>query len=389
VSADEKVGIRQERDMLKIGICDMDADFVKNLVEMLNDILYQYAEWEARIFSDSEEVVQAIDEGSFQCNLLFMDIFQKKQTGVSVAEYIDEKHVDTDIIFVTTSKDYVFECYRHHTFAYLLKPLQEYDISKEIKRYLSEMEVTPKCLTVSNRKNVTRIPLDNILFIESNYRTVIVHTQNQAYEYYEKLDQLEKVLGKDGFIRCHQSYLVNVDMITAFDGKVLQVGKFAVSVSRKYKESVKKALDLAGISITKNVVQQVESRGNRRRDGAYRKYEQYYLTSGVFQNNDTEGALVCVQGAYIGNIVRIVPEQVICIGRDGTTADMIVNLPLVSRKHCTIIYHEQDHSYEVKDCSTNGTFVDGDERLTKGDTYLLKAGATLSFGDKNTIYKLG
>jgi pSer/pThr/pTyr-binding forkhead associated (FHA) protein len=43
----------------------------------------------------------------------------------------------------------------------------------------------------------------------------------------------------------------------------------------------------------------------------------------------------------------------------------------------------------VKDCSTNGTFVDGDERLTKGDTYLLKAGATLSFGDKNTIYKLG
>lgn len=375
--------------MLKVGICDMDPDFVKNLLEMLKGILYQYADWEAQIFSDSEKVMKAIDNESFDCNLLFMDIYQKNQTGVSVAQYIDERHVDTDIIFVTASKEHVFECYRHHTFAYLLKPLQEQDISKEVNRYLNEMKATPRCLNVSNRRNVTRIPVDTILFVESNYRKVIVHTRNHFYEYYDRLDVLENVLDKDGFVRCHQSYLVAVDKITAFDGRILQVGEFAVPVSRKYKDSLNNALNLAGISLKKTVIKKAKRPvGSEKKDNAD-TYQQGYFTSGVFQNNDTEGALVCVQGAYVGNIVRIVPEQTIWIGRDGTSADMIVNLPLVSRKHCTIIYHEKDHSYEVEDFSTNGTFVDGDERLTRGDTYLLKAGATLCFGDKNTIYKLG
>lgn len=92
---------------------------------------------------------------------------------------------------------------------------------------------------------------------------------------------------------------------------------------------------------------------------------------------------------YIGNIVRVVPEQMIMIGRDGKSADMVVNLPLVSRKHCTIIYHEKSNCYEVMDMSSNGTFVDGDKRLNRRDTYALKPGTTISFGDKNTVYKLG
>ena len=372
--------------MLRIGICDIDQTVVKNLRDMLREVLYQYADWEEQVFENTDELVRSIDEGKFNCNLLFMDIFQKEKSEMQVVQYVEQKHVDTDIIFITASKEHVFECYKDHTFAYLLKPLKAIDINQEVQRYLKEMQINPKCLNISNRGAVTRIPLETILFIESNYRKIIVHTMTDEYEYYEKLDMLEEVLKNDGFIRCHQSYLVSLNYITVYTNDTLKVGEYAVPISRKYKKTVRAMLSLQEIACMDATRIQSEGTGEKKQA---KRYENCYLTSGLFQNNDTKGALVCVQGAYIGNIVRIVPEQTIVIGRDGTNADMVVNLPLVSRQHCSIIYHEKEDNYEVVDYSTNGTFVDGSLRMKCGDIYLLKPGATLSFGDKNTIYKLG
>lgn len=373
-------------NMLKIGIYDMDSAVVQNLLGMLKEVLYQYADWEVQVFDDADRLIRAIDEEEFDCNLLFMDIFQKGDTGVQIVQYVEQRHVDTDIIFITASEEHVFECYRNHTFAYLLKPLKAIDINKEVQRYLKEIQVNPKCLNISNRGNITRIPLDTILYIESKYRKIIVHTMTEKYEYYEKLDVLEEVLKSDGFVRCHQSYLVSINRISMYKDAVLKVGEYAVPISRKYKKAVRESLSMHEAACMDS--SRMHSDGKEQKNRA-KRYENCYLTSGLFQNNDTKGALVCVQGAYIGNIVRIVPEQSIIIGRDGTSADMVVNLPLVSRQHCTIIYHEKEDNYEVVDYSTNGTFVDGSFRMKCGDIYLLKPGATLSFGDKNTIYRLG
>ncbi len=62
--------------MLKVGICDMDVDFIEKLQKMLADLLDQYADWEVRIYEDSAEVAWEIKKGDFDCNLLFLDIFQ-------------------------------------------------------------------------------------------------------------------------------------------------------------------------------------------------------------------------------------------------------------------------------------------------------------------------
>lgn len=370
--------------MLKIGILDMDSAFVEKLLGMLENIMYQYSDWEPRIFQDDAEVLEEIQSGRFHCNLLFMDIYQKEHSGLSIAQVIEQKHIDTDIIYVTSSKEHVFDCYRQHTFAYLLKPLTEKDIVREVKRYLNEIQMNPRCLNISSRGESIRIPLDTILYVESNYRKIIVHTKNKDYEYYDKLDAVEQTLKRDGFIRCHQSYLVALDEISACDGNVLQVGATAVPMSRKYKKNVMAAL--AAEELTGTVTETEDSGMTVAYD---RSQEACYVTTGLFQNNDTKGALVCVKGAYLGNIVRIVPEQMITIGRDGTCADMIINMPLVSRRHCSIIYHEADNTYELQDFSANGTFVGEGERLTRGDTYLLHPGTSLSFGDRSIIYKLG
>lgn len=362
--------------MFRIGICDMDHDFVNQLVKILEDIMQQYARWEAVIFEDSDSVINAITEGTFNCNLLFMDIYQKNGTGTEIAAFMHSHNVDTDIIFVTQSKEHVFECFKQRAFAYILKPMVDRDLEYEIGRYLKEKRLNPKCLNIKNRSDITRIPLDIILFLESKYRKIIVHTLNKEYEYYDKMDQLAELLERQGFVRCHQSYLVAKEHITAYDGQMLKVGEYAVPISRRYKDNVKAALSETEYMPVDEISDNTDE-------------EHTYLTSGLFQQYDTKGALVCIKGEYLGRIIRIVPEQTIIVGRDGTSADMIVNLPLVSRKHCELIYHEEENVYEVMDYSANGTFTDGDVRLEKDKSYIIRPGATLMFGDKSVVYKLG
>ena len=77
------------------------------------------------------------------------------------------------------------------------------------------------------------------------------------------------------------------------------------------------------------------------------------------------------------------------VGRSGDTADVVVNLPQVSRQHCRITYHEKEDYYEVQDCSTNGTFLNGQELLRRGDVYAVKPGTSIVFGDDRYVYRLG
>lgn len=221
---------------------------------------------------------------------------------------------------------------------------------------MSERERDCRCLEISNRGTITSVLLETIFYVESRHRRVIVYTGSERYEYYERLSCLEELLKQDGFLRCHQSYLVALDKITAYRDNALQVGPYEVPVSRRYHESVAEWMSQREMA--------AES------------------------ETGTDGVLVCVKGACAGKMVRMVPEQVIVVGRDGGQADIVINLPLVSRKHCTLVYHSASKDYEVTDWSSNGTFIDGDHRLERGDTYCLKPGSTLSFGDRNLVYCL-
>lgn len=360
--------------MTRIGICNMGTDFVEQVKNILSDILDVYIEWDVELFDDAQKVIEAIDAHCFHCDLLFLDIYQRELDKVDLAFYVKEHDLDTEIIFVTTSIEHVFSCYQGHAFAYLLKPLQEKDIRQELTRYFRESQIAPRCLRIQSKGRRISIPLDIILFLESKSRKILIHTRNQIFEYYAKLDELEAELSKEGFLRCHQSYLVPVAKIEKFAGMILTVSGIDIPVSRKYKDKVYHAIYQAELAAA--LPGQVLSK---------RQYDH----CGRYQLNDTKGSLICVEGDYLGKIVRLVPEQTIVVGRANETADMIVNLPQVSRVHCKIIYHQKENFYEVVDCSANGTFMGDGTRLKRGDTYAVKPGCSIVFGDKSAVYRFG
>ncbi len=358
--------------MITIGICDDDRQFIEELRAYLHDAMRFISDWQARIFTSAEEILTEIANDSFDCNLLFMDIYMSGKSGLDIARYFYEHHIDTDIIFLTSSKAHVYECYRYHSYSYLLKPISATDVATEMQRYINECTKAPKSLNISIKNSHYRIPLRSILFLESDCRKVIVHTPQKEYTYYDKLDRLEAALSPYGFIRCHQSFLVPDSKITSYQPGQITIDEYTIPVSARYKDTLEK-------SFQETLHPPLCSADS-------------FISNSVTLNRNITGALVCTKGDYLGTIIRFYADKEIMIGRDGTSCDIVINLPSISRTHCTITYHADSNSYELVDSSYNGTFLVTDEehttRITKNQSYTLKPGATIYFGDSSTIYRL-
>lgn len=352
--------------MITIGIYDNDPIFSDELRNIINRAMFPTSDCDVHMYYSSKELVQEIDSGTFDCQLLFMDILNDEGTGLQTAQYISEHTSNTDLIFVTSSEEYVYECYHYHAFAYILKPISEADISRELQRYFHNLNASPRYLTISYQGITHSIPISTISYIESNRRKLTIHTQQGSYHCYRKLNDIAEVLKDDGFIRCHQSYLLALDKITDYSSNHVYIQDTKLPISNRYQAELRNYFSQSAAT-----------------------QEQIEPSTSLRQSQNEYGAVICIKGAYLGSIIRIKPEQKIMIGRDGTEADMIINLPYVSRNHCTLLYHHDTMEYEIVDFSANGTYVNGDKRLLKNETYLLKPGSELSFGEKGTLYKLG
>jgi predicted component of type VI protein secretion system len=76
------------------------------------------------------------------------------------------------------------------------------------------------------------------------------------------------------------------------------------------------------------------------------------------------------------------------IGRAAEQCNIVLDLPSVSRVHCTVQYHDKQRAFYLTDLSTNGTLV-GEERIPKGGTRALAPGDCFCITDKETIFKVG
>ncbi|MBR1692239.1 MAG: LytTR family transcriptional regulator DNA-binding domain-containing protein [Lachnospiraceae bacterium] len=219
-------------------------------------------------------------------------------------------------------------------------------------------------LCIIKRGETIRIRVNDILYVESRERKLHIHTASAVYEYNDKISHVRELLETEGFIRCHQSFLVRQAAVTVIRRDRLVVGEREIQISRKYKEEVMRLLAPNESSDTG---------------------EKAFLSE---PEDDNFGNLLCISGPYAGKLVKLVPEQEILIGRDGDICDIVFNLPRISRQHLRLIFHNYKRCYEVMDLSTNGTYMNGEIRLERNVRYEIEMGQTLYLGDGITVLKL-
>lgn len=225
--------------MIKIIICDDDKLYREELKKLISHILFDKEDVVFECYGDGQELVNA--EAGTNADLIFMDITMPGIDGMETARILRKKKVDADIIFVTQREDMVYQGYEVRAFAYLLKNQVEKKLKDTIERYLNEYEKGKKYLFLKCAKSKKRIALNRVRYLVSDKRKIRVVLENpsESETFYMKMSEIENKLKTSGFIRCHQSYLVNRDYIGGKEGSALILtGGEKIPLSRRYRREV-------------------------------------------------------------------------------------------------------------------------------------------------------
>lgn len=178
-------------------------------------------------------------------DIVFLDICLEKESGIAVAGKIREISENTVLIFVTGTKDYVFQAFDVAAFHYLLKPLDPQKFAQVFSRAVKEAgkrgkEEATEIFVAKTRKRTCPIPKSGIYYVESRGKKAEIHTDRETVELYASLNSLEAELGA-GFYRSHRGYLVNLAHVSEYrhDSILLDNGETVYLAKEKYQEFVK------------------------------------------------------------------------------------------------------------------------------------------------------
>lgn len=236
--------------MLRIALCDDELSARDTLRFQLEKILIENSEQVVYEFSSGETAVRWLSTHPGEIDVLFLDVEMKELNGMEAAKQIREFDPNLFLVFVTGYADYVFDGYQVNAIDYLLKPVAEKKLSEvmtRIRYFLASQK--NETFTFHNNDGTYRFFEQEIDYLYSSKRLVILVSNGQEYPFYGKLDDVERRLHSD-FIRIHQRYLVNPKKVTHIETSAVTIGEQKLPISRSMKEEATKRLALSMIGGT-------------------------------------------------------------------------------------------------------------------------------------------
>lgn len=178
-------------------------------------------------------------------DILFLDILMGKINGMEAAKKLRAWGCNTEIIFLTSSEDYVFEAFDTAPVHYLIK-----DVTTDEKFETVFLRAAQRCSGQTVQKIVCKdgaarkiIPTKEISHVSIWRGRITVHFgENETFQVWMTMDEIEKQLDGKGFVRTHRSFVVNLAYIASFHhGSVILITGASVPVGGTYKEDVNNA----------------------------------------------------------------------------------------------------------------------------------------------------
>ena len=223
-----------------IGICDDDKEFVHHLSELCENVLNNMnIQYTLKQFYCEDDILRDISKGG-NSDLLLLDIKLGKKNGIEFARKLKEQGNRTSIVLMTVDNSFLLEGYSVQPIYFLMKPIDIKELEKAIKTDLKR-KVKDKNIFIKCECMQIPISIDSILYIEVIDHTVTVHTRTKDYSTRMTLTQLLDILPPSYFVRCHNSFAVNLARVSQFSRNhgIILDNRVSLPIGRKYFECFK------------------------------------------------------------------------------------------------------------------------------------------------------
>lgn len=196
---------------MRIAICDDENIWINHIEEYIKKIKSIYNEIEYDVFISGESLLSHYNNEDIY-DIVILDIEMNGMSGIDTSNAIRDKDPAVIIFFLTSYKEYVFECFRSSPMNFLVKPLK-YEIFKEdiIRAHKSIEQSYTYLKIIDNRKRI-RLKCSSIIYIENKERKSWIYTTNGIYKTNKLISELIKIFNHFSLpiknISCFKKYIL-------------------------------------------------------------------------------------------------------------------------------------------------------------------------------------
>lgn len=226
---------------MRVAICDDEQTQRELITKYLNEwAKLRNVDMSITAFSDGSKLLFAWEEDKAY-DLLVLDIEMGESNGVELAKKIRESDELVPILFITGYEQYMEQGYEVAALHYLVKPVNTdklFTVLDRLRNAKPEIKLLFQTADV-----VISLPASRIWYIEASGHYCVLYTQEECYELRQSITALEKYLNErleesSPFIKCHRSYIVNLQHIASIvknelimdNGKRLPISRYSLKV---------------------------------------------------------------------------------------------------------------------------------------------------------------
>jgi len=238
-------------------------DEISNL-ENLQTLLEKHCS-QVTIMAAVQNINDAVDAiEKYSPDLVFLDIQMGEQTGFDVLKLLPTRNFE--VIFVTAYDQYGIQAVKFAALDYLLKPIDIEELINAVNKaehklaaqkqniqldfllqQLKKPETNISKIALQMQSEIRYVSLSEIIRCEAdNTYTRFFLSSNEKILVSKSLKEYADLLRPNGFLRTHQSHLVNPKYVKSWlkeDGGILLLTSGEkIPVSKPNKDSVKQAL---------------------------------------------------------------------------------------------------------------------------------------------------
>ncbi|MGN0294077.1 MAG: LytR/AlgR family response regulator transcription factor [Lachnospiraceae bacterium] len=179
-----------------------------------------------------------------ELHVLFLDIELGKkaagENGISAGRTINQMLPGCQIIFVTNHNEYSMDVYEVEHRGFIIKS----EFENRFERALELLVKHSRLLTVNVKGKNVIYSLADICYIERGRRSCrLIMADSRREEnpvIYQPFEEICGRIGNRSFVRCHNSYLVNLCYVRTYaqDGFLMSSGD-RIPISRRYRNAVR------------------------------------------------------------------------------------------------------------------------------------------------------
>lgn len=187
-------------------------------------------------FSNAEELEAVLKEEGWAFDLLVLDIKLENKTGLELAQEVRRQDDTVGILFITGYEQYALSGYAVQPVHFLLKPLDWQELKRAVMTDWRKNHRSKTVFLEKGRRHV-RLSTRSILYVEpdgSHGVRIVLEDGNEKFP--AGMAEIEQMLPQGQFVRCHNSYIVNLEHVRECSGQAFRLDKEnrKIPISRKY-----------------------------------------------------------------------------------------------------------------------------------------------------------